>query len=116
MFRYNVRAWELYGHTVVSLAVLCDDRPDWRPSHFAYGDWGSETALRFPVVKVLDYAEAEEALVQHANPFAQIVRAHLKAQATRRDRLPPTAAANSPTSGKSRPASGSPAPSTASTR
>ena len=30
-------------------------------------------------------AEAEEALVQHANPFAQIVRAHLKAQATRRD-------------------------------
>ena len=85
MFRYNVRAWELYGHTVVSLAVLCDDRPDWRPNHFGYGDWGSETGLRFPVVKVLDYAADEEALARHTNPFAQVVRAHLKAQETRRD-------------------------------
>jgi hypothetical protein len=43
MFRYNVRAWELYGRTVVSLAILCDDRLDWRPDHFAYGAWGSES-------------------------------------------------------------------------
>jgi hypothetical protein len=84
MFRYNIRAWELYGRTVVSLAVLCDDRPNWRPDHFSYGDWGSETSLRFPVAKVLDYAQDEEALAQHANPFAQVL-AHLKAQTTRDD-------------------------------
>ncbi|MCI0379796.1 MAG: Rpn family recombination-promoting nuclease/putative transposase [Gemmataceae bacterium] len=27
MFEYNLAAWQLYGKTVVSLAVLCDDRP-----------------------------------------------------------------------------------------
>jgi hypothetical protein len=85
MFRYNIRAWERYQRTVVSLALLCADRPDWRPERFAYGDWGSETSLRFLTVKLLDYAGNEEALAEHANPMAAIVRAHLKAQATRDD-------------------------------
>jgi hypothetical protein len=85
MFRHNVRAWERYGRTVVSLAVLCDDRPGWRPDAYRYGDWGSETSLRFLVAKVLDFARDEEALSRHANPFAQVVLAHLKAQETCRD-------------------------------
>jgi hypothetical protein len=85
MFRYNVRAWELYSRTVVSLAVLCDEQMNWRPDRFAYGDWGSETSLVFPVVKLLDYAADEVTLTEHANPFAQVMRAHLKAQETRRD-------------------------------
>ena len=37
MFRYNVRAFDRYNQTVVSLAVLTDDRPDWRPERFDYG-------------------------------------------------------------------------------
>jgi hypothetical protein len=68
MFRYNVRAWERYGRTVVSLAVLCDDRPGWRPGAYRYGDWGSETSLRFPVAKLLDFALDEATLARHANP------------------------------------------------
>src|SRR5207244_911239 len=34
MFRYNVRAFELYHRKVASLAVLCDDQPGWRPERF----------------------------------------------------------------------------------
>src|SRR5205085_5771536 len=31
MFLYNIRAYERYNRTVVSLAVLTDDRRDWCP-------------------------------------------------------------------------------------
>jgi hypothetical protein len=48
MFRYNIRCFELYDRRVVSLAILCDDAPDWRPKGFAYGGWGSRTGIRFP--------------------------------------------------------------------
>ncbi len=40
MFDYNLAIRQLYNRTVVSLAVLCDDRPGWRPSTFGYGAWG----------------------------------------------------------------------------
>jgi hypothetical protein len=35
MFRYNLAAYTVYNREVVSLAVLCDDRADWRPNTFA---------------------------------------------------------------------------------
>jgi len=82
MFIYNVRAFQLYGRTVVSLAVLCDDRPDWRPNQYIQEAWGCELSLKFPVVKLLDYAADAEGLAKHANPFAQVVLGHLKAQET----------------------------------
>src|SRR5205085_12440260 len=64
---------------------LCDDQPNWRPSRFGYGGGGCRVGIRFPVVKLLDYASRQEELEGHANPFAQVVLAHLKAQETRRD-------------------------------
>jgi hypothetical protein len=82
MFIYNVRAFQLYGRTVVSLAVLCDDRPDWRPNQYVQEAWGCELSLKFPVVKLLDYAADAEGLAKHPNPFAQVVLAHLKGQET----------------------------------
>jgi hypothetical protein len=85
MFDYNVRALQLHNRMVVSLAVLCDDRPNWRPDRFSQEAWGCELSLRFPVVKLLDYAGDLEALERHDNPFAQVVLAHLKAQETRQE-------------------------------
>jgi hypothetical protein len=85
MFRYNVRCFELYDRRVVSLAILCDDVPAWRPKGFAYGGWGSRTGIRFPTVKLLDYAGREKELAGSDNPVAQVVLAHLAAQATRRE-------------------------------
>src|SRR5947207_4793086 len=85
MFRYNIRCFELYDRPVVSLAILTDDDPDWRPKGFAYGAWGSRTGMRFPIVKLLDYAGRREELSASDNPVAPIVLAHLEARATRHE-------------------------------
>lgn len=34
MYDYNTRLADRYNRTVVSLAVLADDDPDWRPDHY----------------------------------------------------------------------------------
>ncbi|MCI0460886.1 MAG: hypothetical protein L0Z62_28390 [Gemmataceae bacterium] len=85
MYVYNYRLFDRYNRTVVSLAVLGDDRAGWRPSHFGYGLWGCNVRIDFPVVKLLDYAAAWQVLEADPNPFATVVLAHLKAQETRKD-------------------------------
>src|SRR5260370_12310176 len=40
MYGYNTRLTDRYNRTVVSLAVLADDDPNWRPDHFAEELWG----------------------------------------------------------------------------
>lgn len=85
MFRYNVRAFDRYNRTVVSLAVLTDDRPDWRPSQFAYGLWGAATGIRFLNAKLLDWRGRSGELVASPSPFAPVVLAHLRALDTRND-------------------------------
>jgi hypothetical protein len=85
MFTYNTRIFELYNRTVVSLAVLGDDRPGWRPNQFHYGRWGCEVGIRFPAVKLLDYAADVPALERNPNPFAAVVLAHLKTRESRQD-------------------------------
>jgi hypothetical protein len=83
MFRYNIRCFELYDRRVVSLAILCDENKDWRPTGFIYGGWGSRTGIRFPVVKLIDYVGKETELATSASPIAQVVLAQLEALATR---------------------------------
>jgi hypothetical protein len=85
MFLYNSRAFQLYRHLVVSQAVLCDERPDWRPDQFVQKAFGCELSLKFLVVKLLDYAGKEAWLERHENPFAQVVLAQLKARQTHRE-------------------------------
>jgi len=68
---------------VVSLAVLADERPDWRPHHFGWRRWGCEVGIRFPSVKLLDYRSRWAELEASANPFAVVIQAHLKTQETR---------------------------------
>ncbi len=85
MFRYNVGAYSVYNQHVVSLAVLCDDNPDWRPKLFSYGRWGCRTGIDFLAAKLLDHAQDLEALERNDNPFAALVLAHLQALATRGD-------------------------------
>jgi hypothetical protein len=85
MFLYNSRAFDRYNREVVSLALLTDAQPGWRPDHFEYGRWGANTRLNFLAVKLLDYQGQEEALQRDPNPIAQIVLAHLQALATRKD-------------------------------
>ena len=84
MFVYNHRIFDRYGQEVISLAILIDDDPAWRPSRYEYGRWGFRTGMEFPIVKLLDYAPKYQELEADPNPFAVVVLAHLKALETRR--------------------------------
>jgi hypothetical protein len=79
------RLFDRYDRPLVSLAVLGDERPTWRPEGYGYGLWGCQVRFAFPVVKLLDYQARWEALEQSRNPFAVLVMVQLKTQQTRRD-------------------------------
>jgi hypothetical protein len=85
MYTYNYRLFDRYDRQIVSLAVLGDESPGWRPAEFGYALWGCEVSLRFPTVKLLDYRARWDELDASANPFAIVIMAHLKAQETRAD-------------------------------
>ena len=84
MYVYNHRIFDRYDREVISLAILADDDPDWRPSRYEYGRWGFRTSTEFPIVKLLDYASKYQELEADPNPFAVVVLAQLKAMETRR--------------------------------
>ncbi|MFL9449959.1 hypothetical protein AB0758_02270 [Tolypothrix bouteillei VB521301_2] len=48
IFTYNYKIFDRYGREVVSLAVLGDSQPNWRPQEYGYGRWGCSMQLRFP--------------------------------------------------------------------
>ena len=81
---YCHRIFDRYGQEVISLAILADDDPDWRPNRFEYSRWDFRTSIEFPIVKLLDYAAEYQELEANPNPFAVVVLAHLKALETRR--------------------------------
>jgi hypothetical protein len=55
MFEYHYRLHDRYHLPVVNLAVLADERTNWRPTHLEYSLWGCQVSFDFPVVKLLDY-------------------------------------------------------------
>jgi hypothetical protein len=69
----------------MSVAILGDEQPDWRPARFGQELWGCAVELRYPVVKLLDWRARDAELSASANPFAVVVRAYLAAQATGKD-------------------------------
>jgi uncharacterized protein DUF4351 len=84
MYVYNYRLFDRYDRPVVSLAVLTDASPTWRPMRYEYSLWGCRAGLVFPVVKLRAYRERWAELEASDNPFATVVMAHLHSQATRR--------------------------------
>ncbi len=85
MFVYHYRLFERYRTPIASLAVLADDRANWRPDSFIYEALGCRLGLHYPVAKLLDWAGCEAALQDSRNPFAIVTLAHLATQATRSD-------------------------------
>ncbi len=82
MYQYNYRSFDLYERSVISLAVLGDERGTWRPSSYSYALGGCEVSIKFPIVKLLDYEAHWHNLEQNNNPFSVMVMAHLKTKAT----------------------------------
>ncbi len=87
MYTYNYRIYDRYKKSVASLAVLGDERVNWRPNQFGYELFGCRVDFQFPVVKLVDYSQRQSELEASRNPFATVVMAHLAAVQTRSDRL-----------------------------
>ena len=85
MYVYHYRLFDRYNQSIASLAILGDERPKWRPNLFTDELWGCEVNFKFPIVKLLDYAEQWNQLEASSNPFATVVMAHIKAKETRQD-------------------------------
>ncbi len=73
----NNRISDNYGREVVSLAVLGDDDPNWRPTRFAYSRWGFISGTKYLMVKLLDFQQRWNQLERSLNPFAVVIMAHL---------------------------------------
>ena len=82
MYVYNYRIFDRYDRFVISLAVLGDEHPSWKPSQFGYNMWGFKVGIEFPIIKLLDYRDRWSELEESQNPFAIVVMAHLKTQET----------------------------------
>ena len=83
MFVYNYRIFDRYEVDVVSLAVCTGAMPAAHVAPYRKARWGCKLTFRFPVVQLQEFGRDWHALEQHANPFAVVVMAHLKAQETR---------------------------------
>lgn len=85
IFVYNYRIYDRYRRPVASMAVLADDTASWKPQGFSYDVLDCQMGIRFPVAKLLDYADQAQALESDPNPFAIVTLAHLLTKATRSD-------------------------------
>jgi hypothetical protein len=85
MFSYYYRLIDRFDSPIVSLAVLADLEPTWRPNTFSKDLWGCSIDFAFPTVKLLDYRQQWDGLDSATNPFATVVMAHLKTQDTQGD-------------------------------
>jgi len=66
---------------MISVAILADDNPNYRPDEYCFSLFGFEMRMKIPVVKILDYKlnkELRDKLETSRNPMAMIVKAQLK--------------------------------------
>ncbi len=80
MWVYHYRAYDLYRRPVLSLAILADSSPNWRPSRWEASHFGCRVLFEFPVLKLLELRPSLEQLEGSCNPFALVVASHLRSQ------------------------------------
>jgi hypothetical protein len=83
MYIYNYRIFDKSERPVTSLAILADEVSSWRPNGYTSEQWGCKINFEFPMVKLIDYADKIDDLLEDTNPFAIITAAHLKTKATK---------------------------------
>jgi hypothetical protein len=82
MFSYNLRIFDRFAKPAMSLAILCDNDPTWRPNQYSYNYPDTRLNFEFGTVKLLDYQNRWQELEASDNPFTTVVMAHLKTQET----------------------------------
>lgn len=80
MFIYYYRIRDLYAQPVISLAVLTDTKPSFRPAHYASDIAGCSIRFEFATVKLLDWRDKIDELLHSDNPFGLLVAAQLTAK------------------------------------
>ena len=83
MYRYHNRLIELRGRPVVSLVILADDDPNWRPGPYEYELWGCRSRFEYLSCKLLDFSEDQ--LLRSRNPIAKLILAQRIAHRTTSD-------------------------------
>ncbi|QTA81808.1 Uncharacterized protein dnl_41580 [Desulfonema limicola] len=86
MYIYNYRLFDKFRRHAASFAVLGDTGSKWKPDTYENSLWGCRIKFEFPVVKLADYRNKTEYLGKIDNPFAVVVLAHLKTQATAKNK------------------------------
>jgi hypothetical protein len=81
--RYDYRLVDKFGPNVISLAVLADADPNWRPNVYHTELAGCIRHFEFPIFKVLDFADPVGVFERTGNPFALVIAAHQAALRTR---------------------------------
>ncbi|MYM22750.1 DUF4351 domain-containing protein [Duganella sp. FT135W] len=82
---YHDRISEAYGLPVVSLALLADEHPHWRPKGFHQRLHNTVTDFSFGTAKLLDFAADIRALEASRNPIAWVTLAHARTQQAHHD-------------------------------
>ncbi len=83
MFQYFCRIFDRFGRPPVSLAVLADPSPHWRPEAFTQTLAGCSLNFQYATCKLADLDL--EPWISVGNPVARVIEAHRMAQATGRD-------------------------------
>jgi len=83
MYRYHSRLVELRGRPVVSLVILADDDPLWRPGPYEHELWGCRSRFDYLSCKLLDFKD--ELLLRSRNPIAKVILAQRIAHRTTSD-------------------------------
>ena len=76
---YNYRIFDLHQLPLVSLVILADPDPQWRPERYERELWGTRSVLEFRAFKLLDLRDRRLELAASSNPFALLSAAHLAA-------------------------------------
>ena len=85
MFIYRYRLFDDLDGPILSVAILADDDPEWRPTYYEHVSWNNRIYFEFETVKLLDYAIQKTLLLNHSNPFAIVIWAHLQALKTKKN-------------------------------
>jgi hypothetical protein len=82
MFCYAYRIFDRYEQHVESLAILADESPNWRPSHYEHTLISTKTRFEFSTAKLYDWRNRLEELENDENPVSLLILAHLQSQLT----------------------------------
>ncbi len=86
VYDYYSRLRLHYKQPVIVLVILTDDNSKWRPEHYQSTMWDQLIVdFRFYPVKLLDYRNKKQVLLESKNPVAWMILVQLAATETRQN-------------------------------